>query len=73
MKLFTVLIALYAVNGEDVESRVLFPSAAECGNAIEHVHAALSASYDDVVILCDRTRLLSASPRPVARPEGLGQ
>lgn len=69
MKLWTILIALYG----DVESRVLFPSAAECGNAIEHVHAALSASYDDVVILCDRTRLLSASPRPVARPEGLGQ
>lgn len=73
MKLWTLMLVLYAANGEEVESRLLFPSAAECGNAIEYVHAALSASYDDVVILCDRTRLLSASPRPVARPEGLGK
>ena len=73
MKFWTLMFVLYTANGEDVESRVLFPSAAECGNSIEHVHEALSASYDDVVILCDRTRLLSASPRPVARPEGLGE
>jgi hypothetical protein len=73
MKLFTVLIALYAVNGEDVESRVLFPSEAECGAALQPMQAILEASYDDVAVLCVHSTLLSASPRPVARPEGLGK
>ena len=69
MNLFTVLIALYAVNGEDVESRVLFPGEVECGAALQPMQAILEASYDDVAVLCERSRLLSASPRPVARPE----
>ena len=67
MKLWTVLIALYG----DVESRVLFPSGAECGAALQPMQAILEESYDDVAVLCERSTLLSASPRPVARPEGL--
>jgi len=72
MKLFTVLIALYAVNGEDVESRVLFPSEAECSAALQPMQAVLDAPYGDVAVMCYRSTLLSASPRPVARPEGYG-
>jgi len=69
MKLFTVLIALYAVNGEDVESRVLFPSEAECSSALQPMQTILETSYDDVAVLCERSTLLSASPRPKARGE----
>lgn len=69
MKLWTVLVALYG----DVESQTLFPSAAECSAAIQPMYAILEASYEDVGVMCQRSTLLSASPRPVARPEGLGQ
>ena len=65
MKLWTVLIALYG----DVETRVLFPSEAECGAALQPMQAILEASYDDVAVMCERSSLLSASPRPVARPD----
>lgn len=64
MKLWTILIALYG----DVESRLLFPSAAECGAALQPMQATLEASYADVGVMCWRSTLLSASPRPVARP-----
>lgn len=67
MKLWTVLIALYG----DVESRVLFPSEAECSAALAPMQTMLEASYNDVAVLCERSTLMSASPRPVARPEGL--
>jgi|GEM_PF-3417138 hypothetical protein len=73
MKFWTVLIALYGVGDGDVESRVLFPSEAECGAALQPMQTILQASYDDVAVLCERSTLLSASPRPVARPEGLGK
>jgi hypothetical protein len=73
MKLWTVLIALYGVGDGDVESRVLFPSAAECSAALQPMQAILEASYSDVAVMCERSTLLSASPRPVARPEGLGE
>ena len=69
MKLWTLMFVLYTVNGEDVESRVLFPSEAECSAALQPMQAILEASYDDVAVLCERSTLLSASPRPVARPE----
>lgn len=68
MKFWTVLIALYGVGDGDVESRVLFPSEAECSAALQPMQVILEASYDDVAVLCDRTRRLSASPRPKARP-----
>lgn len=69
MKLWTVLIALYG----DVESRTLFPSEAECGAVLQPMQAILDAAYSDVAVSCWQSTLLSASPRPVARPEGLGQ
>lgn len=68
MAFWTVLIALYG----DIESRTLFPSETECSAAIQPMYAILEASYDDVGVMCQRSKLLSASPRPVARPEGLG-
>jgi hypothetical protein len=68
MKFWTVLIALYGVGEGDVESRVLFPSEAECGAALQPMQAVLEASYDDVAVMCERSALLSASPRPKARP-----
>jgi hypothetical protein len=73
MKFWTVLIALYGVGDGDVESRVLFPSEAECSAALQPMQVILEASYDDVAVMCHRSKLLSASPRPVARPEGLGE
>jgi hypothetical protein len=69
MKLWTILIALYG----DVESRILFPSEAECSAALAPIQTMLEASYNDVAVLCERSTLLSASPRPKARPEGLGK
>lgn len=68
MKIWTVLIALYG----DVESRLLFPSEAECSAALQPMQAILEASYGDVAVSCWQSTLLSASSRPVARPEGLG-
>ena len=69
MKLWTGLIALYGA----VESRLLFPSEAECRAALQPMHAILEASHADVAVMGHRSKLLGASPRPVARPEGLGE
>ena len=65
MKMWTILIALYG----DVESRLLFPGEAECSAALQPMQAIIETSYDDVAVLCERSTLLSASPRPFARPE----
>lgn len=64
MKLYTFLIAIYGPH----EAHLVFPSYAECSAALQPTQAVLEASYDDVAVLCDRTRRLSASPRPKARP-----
>lgn len=64
MKLYTLLIALYG----PYEAHLVFPSYAECSAALQPSQAVLVASYDDVAVRCEATRLLSASPRPKARP-----
>lgn len=64
MKLYTFLIALYGPH----EAHLLFPSYAECSAALQPTQAVLEVSYDDVAVRCEATRLLSASPRPKARP-----
>jgi len=69
MTTWVLLIALYTIDGEPVESRLLFPNQSDCSDAISSMQQILSRSYDDVAVLCQRTNILSSTVRPVARPE----
>lgn len=68
MKFWTILIAFYVIDGENVESRVLFPDEASCSRAIAPMKKLLEQTYPDVAVGCRRTSIISASIRPKARP-----
>ena len=57
LEFFTVLVLTYTVGGYEVQSRVLFPSAKLCGDA-------LPAYYQ-----CERTDEMSKTIRPKLRPQ----
>jgi hypothetical protein len=64
VKFYTFLIALYGPH----EAHILYPSYAECSAALNPTYIELKAAHDDVGVLCEATRRLSASSRPKARP-----
>lgn len=56
-----------------MQTVLLYPSAETCGDALLEVYPTIYRHYPSSDAQCRPTRLLSASPRPKARPEGLGQ
>jgi len=70
---WVLLIAIYVIDGESIESRILLPDYPSCSQTIEPLYEALSSSYDDLAVMCKGTGILSSTLRPVARPEGLNQ
>ena len=66
---WTVLALTYAIDGADYQARVVFPSMAACGAAMDAMIAPLDKHYDDTMVQCLESRMLSASIRPRARPQ----
>jgi len=67
-KFWTFLILTYPVLGEDAESVIMFPSMKACGDAMPAIYEPIHKVYPDSMAQCHETRVLSSSPRPLARP-----
>lgn len=65
---FTVLILSYQVQGQELQARWVYESAAECSQAI----AAAEALVPDVLaVTCQRSNIISYAPAPMERPDDL--
>ena len=71
LKFFTVLVMQYQVNGEELQSKILYPSLEACIEALEPVYEPIHQHFKNTLARCDVTDIPSASIRPRARPEGL--
>jgi len=64
------MMLLYTHQGEEIESKILFPSFSKCSEAIDVMKAPLDKWYDDVTVICYRTTEISGTVmRPRARPK----
>ena len=68
MTYFTVLILAYSLGGEDLQSKILFPSARTCGDALTAYYEPIRAFDKNSSAHCVQTDVISNSFRPKARP-----
>ena len=66
---FTIMILSYHVQGEYLQSRIIFPSAQACGDALPAYYEPIYAFDKDSMAQCERTNILSKTIRPKARPK----
>ena len=68
LSFYTVMVITYALEGEFLQSKILFPSHEACSDALadyyEHIYKFDRAS----MAACDMTDIPSKSIRPRARP-----
>jgi hypothetical protein len=69
LEFFTVLVLTYTVGGYEVQSRVLFPSAELCGDALSAYYGPIYAFDKNSMAQCERTDELSKTIRPKPRPQ----
>lgn len=69
VEFFTVLVLTYTVGGYEVQSRVLFPSATLCGDALPAYYEPIYAFDKNSMAQCERTNRMSKSIRPKLRPQ----
>jgi hypothetical protein len=65
---FTIMVLSYHVQGEYVQSRIVFPSAQACGDALPAYYEPVYAFDRDSMAQCEATGIASKSIRPKARP-----
>ena len=71
-KFFTIMwITFTASDHGTMQTVLLYPSAEACGEALLEVYPTIERHYPSSAAQCRPTALLSASPRPKARPEWL--
>ena len=65
---FTVLILSYQVQGQELQARWVYESAAECSQAITAAEALVP---DVLAVTCQRSNIISYAPPPMERPDDL--
>ena len=70
MEFWTFLVITLAAPYEGHVSMIPYPNAMACGRAMEPVMATITMSID--MVQCVETDVLSSSPKPRRRPEGIG-
>jgi len=70
---FTILVLQYQVNGEELQSKILYPSLEVCIEAMEPVYEPIHKHFKNTLARCDATDIPSKSIRPQARPENWGK
>ena len=70
---FTILVLQYQVNGEELQSKILYPSLEVCIEAMEPVYEPIHQHFKNTLARCDVTDIPSSSIRPQARPENWGK
>ena len=68
---FTVMIITYSAAGEDLQSKVLFPSHQACSAAMVEIHDCIDGHFPGAMTQCEQTNIISKSIRPKARPPEL--
>jgi len=61
---FTVLILTYAVQGEELQMRMVYETEAECSEMLMHAEALVA---DPLAVQCVKSSLISWAPRPPHR------
>jgi hypothetical protein len=69
IEFFTAMVLTYSANGEELQSKVLFPSQAACCAAMDTFHETIDASFPGTITQCVVSDIPSKSIRPKARPE----
>lgn len=69
VEFFTVLVLTYTVGGYEVQSRILFPSAKLCGDALPAYYEPIYAFDKNSMAQCERTDEMSKTIRPKLRPQ----
>jgi hypothetical protein len=68
---FTVMVLTYTIDGEPLQSKILFPSHRACSDAMIEVHKAVDQHFTGTMTQCSVTDIPSKSIRPKARPAEL--
>ena len=73
---WTVLVLTIFIHGQEMQSRLLFPSMKACGDASAIIyHNYVKTYFRNSVAQCEKSDIpsngLAISPRPKPRPEGL--
>jgi len=66
---YTVMILTYTIQGELLQSKILYPSAKECGDALEHVYPTIYKFDKSSIGQCKRTNTISKAMRPRSKPK----
>jgi len=56
------------VQGEELQSKILFPSRKTCGDAMDSIYEPVLAHWPNSMAQCDPTDIISKTIRPKARP-----
>jgi hypothetical protein len=62
---FTVLILSYAVQGQELQMRMVYETEAECSEMLMHAEALVA---DPLAVTCVKSNMISWTPQPPARP-----
>lgn len=73
LEFFTILVLQYQANGEELQSKILYPSLEACAEAMAPVYEPISEYFTETMARCDRTEIPSKSIRPQARPQNWGK
>jgi len=68
---FTILVLTYTVGSYDLQSKTLFPSMKECGDALSAYYKPIYAFDKDSMGQCIETDVMSKSIRPKLRPKSM--
>ena len=67
------MIISYVVEGEEITTKLLFPTEYDCGQALSSIYPEIYKHYKDSLAVCKVTDMPSRSRvRPRARPEVTG-
>ena len=71
IEFFAVMIITYSVAGEEVQSKIAFPSHQACSAAMDAFHDRINGHFPGAMTQCEQTHIISKSIRPKARPPEL--
>ena len=69
---YTVLVLSYTLNGDYLQSEVIFPSARACGDALPAYYEPVYALDRNAIGQCLKTDTLSGSIKPKRKPNVSG-
>lgn len=73
IEVFTWLVIEYDLRGHQMQQSILFEKRSHCELVLDNdrFYDTFYEHYENVSLTCDETDVLSSSPRPKPRPEGL--